>query len=829
MSNLNRSNCSHCHEILTHTRIEGSDDTLFCCEGCFKVYQLLHGEGMEFYYQLLEMENTSAPQALYKESYQQYLLRLENAEELKEIGSWKNNIHAVDLESSDLHCAACGWLLEKVIPKIKGVKSFEIDFVRGFLHLEYDSSQTQLKLILQHLAQMGYAFMVESREALHAVIPRSLMLKLGVAGGVFANQMLFSIGMYFGSFQGMSQEHLNYFNWASFILSIPVVLWCALPFYQKAISGLKARTAHIDLPISLGIMIAFNVSIWQILEGKHGFFDGVSGLVFFLLIGRLVTQRFEHHLSADPRWFTRILPQKVLKLMGYTEEGKASADLKGEWSELENLQIGDVYSVAPSEYISTESILESHEALLDTQLMTGESQTKKLNRGAVLKAGYRNLKESIRVRVTQKYSDSELYALQQQWNQLSQERKSHSIGEKIVPYFTPTVLLVALITFLSQKYFFGLTNLDALYRACVVLIISCPCALALSRPFSLGMAFKKAKEAGFLLRSERALEKISECDSVFLDKTGTLTFHEQSVESWLWVGDVQKSTQKQKKWRMVIRALCQNSLHPVALTLLDHLEKTELEVEVDQIEESAGVGLRGVLRGEDQGAQIELISVSAYKKRLTQLASSEIPLNTLKNEPKNVLLLNQQVLCWIWLRESIRPEIIDLIQDFKRQKKQVVLVSGDSNIRVKNFAEAVGIDFFYGEQSPDQKLSVLKEWKSKGSKLLAVGDGINDSLMLAESHASVLVIGGAQSMASGVDVLFVGKSLVALSQLFQLAARAEKSISRCYKLSILYNILALGVAFSGVLPPLAAAIAMPLSSLSVGFVSWLTVRSVIKS
>jgi cation transport ATPase len=807
--------CDHCGLELTHTIIHNTKGEQFCCHGCLQVREILSGGEGEVYYGLLDAENKKAPRAKIKSSYREFLKTLEDPEQIKQQGRWNGDVHTVELISDAIQCSACGWLLEHRLAKTEGITDFYADFIHGQVRFSYDSKQVQLVEVLRALAALGYPLKFRDYENAEPVIDKALLIRLAISGAVFSNVMIFSLSLYFGVFTGIDPKLAAYFNWLSFALNLPVVTWCALPFYRKAWGGLKAGVLHMDLPVSVGIILAYGLSTYKIMQGGHSFLDSVSGLVFFLLIGRWIVQRFEQSLVPDPGWFDNMLPSRV---QVRTESG---IEIKA----VEKLRKGDEILVEAGTLVPADSILLGGSAAFDTSLFSGESRSREFSPGSLISAGYKVLREHALLKVEKMYADSAVSKLRDQWVTLNSEKDRSSKGEKIVPRFIAVVLsLAGLAFYLGLKQ--GLEI--AIENAAVVLILSCPCALALSRPLSMGVAMSRARQLGFLIRSATVIEKLQKVQTVFLDKTGTLTLTERRLQKWTWLQQ-QISGLDHETMLGLLHKLSGLSLHPVSQTLNEELEDRYLrDARVQSFKEHPHFGIEAVIEWKNQAYSVLLANTWAIKNKS---APTEIDINydnqNLKDLPESgsCMMINGQIAAAFIFEDEVRPTVKSLPNDLKKIGVDSVLLSGDSLVAVQKFRETLSFREWHGNLSPEQKLEIVKQEQAKGKAVIAMGDGVNDALMLSVAEVGILLQGGASNLAECSDILYSGNHPGNLPDLIRLSRGCARSEQLSYFVSLSYNITVLTLAFSGYIPPLVAAIAMPLSSISVGLIALITVRA----
>ena len=813
--------CKHCGDPIIHNPIVDEKNHIFCCQGCLQVNHLIGDDSdLNLYFELLDAENSSAPKVKFQQN--PLLESLQNESFLKTIGSFKGNTHKVHIYSKQVHCSACSWLLEKMLNKQFDLERVRVDFVSGRMDVEYHADKVQLSEVLKYTSTLGYIFDSLKENPTHkSLAQKALLIRIAVSGSIFSNTMIFAIASYFGMFTGISDKFLNLFNWISLLLIIPCVTYCAYPFYQKAWMGLKNKVFHMDLPISIGIVVTFILSIYLIINGKHGYFDSVAGLVFFLLIGRWVVKKFERSLQLDEHWYEEIQSDRVKCL---TENGI-------EQLEMEKLKKGDRVVVYPNEYIPIDGRLETDLTWVDKSLFSGESEPVKVQQDEMVLAGFKNLKEKVVLEVMNLDSIQRLKQMKNEFDSLVEEKVAKDLQvEKIVPYFVMGVLIIASVAF-GYFYSYGLEK--AMVSAASILIVSCPCALALARPISRGVCLKKLNALGFYFKDQGLLEKIMNVKTLIFDKTGTLTMTKRKISKWSWMDNSLSEGDKEFFYQKLL-TLTSNSYHPVSVSIHDDVANhvNNKKEGLKSFKELVGFGLSGTFKN-DQSLIIcsmrsmnPALSDTIFRScpEILNLRSVYSKKSVHDNSYDSIIFFNGKPVLKIGFVDELKEGVVTLFKKFKQQKKKVVLLSGDKEKHVKGIADKVDADAFYSEKSPEEKLAYLKKYQEEGN-VLAVGDGLNDSLLVAGAEVGVVVKGGAHALANGADVLMGTPDFSKMNSLFSLCSMALKSEKVCYGVSLSYNAVAITLAFAGILNPLWAAVLMPLSSLSICLTALSIVRS----
>lgn len=811
--------CGHCRQAILHSAVRGEGGLVFCCQGCLEVNALLGGREGGTYYALLEQVGRKAPKAAVGEEYSAFLATLDNPDVLAGIGRREPGRHAVHLESRELVCAACGWLVENLLRSTAGVLAFDVDFLRGEIFLAYDPARCSLKDILAATARFGYRFRPKPVDAPARPRPNhALLARLAVSGACFMNSMAFAAANYVGAFQDITPGWMRAFGILGYAVTLPAVAYAAFPFYAGAWRAMKAGRFSIDVTVTLGILLSFAVttaSVLGVIGGKEGnYADSLAGLVFFLLLGRWGVQRFEAGLALNGRWFDALRKGKIRVRRG------AGAEAEG----IDKVRAGDSVVVEAGDYLPLDGVLASESATLDTGLLTGESRPVAVRAGDPLFAGSLNLKSPIEVLVTGTGGHTRLDRLARELEELTAGRRALPDDlARIAGWFTFVVIAAGIAAaFIHQDK--GLAQAAAI--AASVFIISCSCALALAGPICRGLGLKRAQALGYHFKSQATLEALSDARCVLFDKTGTLTFMRRTVSGWTWLPPFAADTERQAAVLPALRELSRHSLHPVAVSLRLALEDVAGSAPaLAGLREIPHFGLAAKAPAGKGFREICLCRFGAWQERDGAFAGLGYRLPRLPEgvSADSCLLLDGEPAALIRFTDEIKPDVAAMVRALEDRGTAVVLLSGDSPSKVEGFAAAAGIREFHGGLSPEAKRDRALQYRKRYGPCLAVGDGFNDSLLFGASDFALAVQGGAVDLSAGTDILASGDRPSALPRLLAISAGTRRALKACWWISGLYNVGAVAAAMAGFVTPLTAAILMPLSSLSLCLAAWLAI------
>jgi len=794
--------CYHCGEDCADETIhyDGKD---FCCNGCRSAFQLLDESGLCNYYDLdanpgINLKNTKhRPRFDY----------LEDDEVIDRISDFRDkNRLSLSLYIPNIHCTSCVWLLENLQKLDGGVLQSSVNFLKRELSLLIDADKTTLREIVEQLVTIGYEPEIRldkldsGSESSHQ--NRSLWLKMGVAGFAFGNIMLFSFPDYLDTTgSGLGGSFHVFFGALNIILAIPVLVYSSSDYLKSAYAALKQGGINLDVPISIGIVALFSRSVFEILTMTGtGYMDSFTGLIFFLLIGKLVQQKTFHRLSFD-RDYRSYLPIAINVLDDQGREYSLSLD---------KLETGSRMRLRNQELVPCDSTLGSEQAYFDYSFITGESEPVNVNKGERVFAGGRLIGGSAQLLTEERVANSYLTKL---WNHEAfqnddKELKLTTFADKISPYFTITVLGIA---FLSGSYWLQTTGMDtALSVFTAVLIIACPWALALSTPFTLGSALNVLSLNGLFVKNHLLIENLSKASAVVFDKTGTLTNSETSDVEYFG----QPLTHNEKS---LLGIAASNSIHPLSRKIADITRSIE-SLKPDTFHEIPGKGIYAILQGQTicMGSRQFIIDQTA-------LIKDQVPESDFVGSTVHVAIDNNYR-GYFGIKAGLRDGITDLLKELKQQLS-MYLISGDNEGQRKEFEtyfQENGSLLF--NRKPEEKLDFITELQNNDQSVIMVGDGLNDAGALKKSDFGIALADDVSSFAPACDAILEGGSLNKLKSFINFSQKSMNIIIASFVLSLLYNTVGLGFAITGHLSPLVAAVLMPLSSISVMVFTFLTTR-----
>lgn len=780
--------CYHCGEDCPEGLITSSDKS-FCCEGCKSVYTLLNDTNLCQYYQLDKNPGTS-PDTLSLSGKFAWLDDPELSSSMLEFK--QGNRSHITLAVPVMHCSSCIWLLEHLNRLDEGVIRSTVNFPARKVSVEFDNEKTSLRKVVEWMTRVGYEPSFSQQEISledNKKRNRTAFYKIGIAGFAFGNIMMLSLPDYFaGGMFAHNQDLHGLFMGLSFLLSLPVVFYSASEFFISAWQGLRGRFLNIDLPIALAIAVTFLRSVWDLITGSGtGFFDSMTGIVFFMLIGRFFQNRTWQRLSFD-RDYKSYFPVAVTLKENKSERPISVADI----------QIGQRLIIRNQELIPADAILMSEDTLIDYSFVTGESVPVAQKQGDRVYAGGRLNGPIAEMEVIRPMEQSYLTRL---WNNPVFKRSAQTdqtvYVERINRWFTAITLMLA---FGALGYWMPQDATKAMNAFTAVLIIACPCALLLAATFTHGNMLRILGLNGLYLRSAQVIERLAESTGIIFDKTGTITNSQRTHLEWM-------GAEINKDQRLLVSSLVVQSAHPYS-RLISRLWGGAERKPLSDFEETPGSGLKAIVDG-----RWVMVGNRAFVKANPESDTAEGSV---------WVRIDDQVLGYFIVKQEYRSGLEAFIHTLTKSFK-LALLSGDNDKEAPHlrpiFGENTSMLF---EQSPEDKMAEVKKLQQSGMKWIMVGDGLNDAGALAQSHAGIAVTDDLNRFSPACDAILDGKKLTKLDSFIEYARKGKSIVNLAFGVSLIYNVIGLSYAMSGTLSPVIAAILMPIMSISIVVLSTLT-------
>ncbi|MEN3800305.1 heavy metal translocating P-type ATPase [Aeromonas veronii] len=757
-----------------------------CCPGCQAVAETIMECGLASYYDHRTAPGTKGdlvPEELAA------LTHYDLAEVQQEFVTDNGTLREIQLTVEGLTCAACAWLIERHLMTLDGLRYINVNTTTHRARIKWDPDQLSLSDILKGFAQIGYRaypFQTHQQEALYAKEVRSYMFRLALAGLGSMQVMMCAVALYMDLFISVEDEFMVYFKWISLLLSTPIMIYSAQPFYVGAWRSLKQGHLSMDVSVSLALIGAFIASMWAtVFNTGEVYYDSITMFVFFLLLGRFLELRARRKASESSSNLARLVPIMATRI---DDEGEHEVAAK-------TLQVGDRVRVLAGATLPADGIIVEGQASLNESMLTGEQLPLLKQPGHQVYAGTINTDAPLQIRVSHRIEESRIAQIMRlQDHALDDKPAIAQMADQLSRHF----ILVLLIIAAAVWTFWHFHQPDqAFWITLAVLVATCPCALSLATPTALTSATANLTRNGILLRRGHVLDVLTKANRIVMDKTGTLTTGEISLTGITALADV-----REDRCLVIARALEVQSEHPIARAFRLPAGSVEVLPSAREITPVIGHGVTGLVDGvRYRIGSARWLGLDPAQERGRGLAI--------------YLADEQHVLARFNLEDTLRPDARALIEAFKAAGLQTTVLTGDSSLQADEIACELGVDELIKGVSPDGKLAYLKAREAQGDISIMVGDGINDAPVLAGAHASFAMAGGTDLAKNSADAILLADDLSRLLEARVLAMRTRKIIIENFAWSIGYNLLVLPLAACGWLPPYLAAAGMSLSSLIV--------------
>lgn len=770
--------CYHCGNVCDNKSIT-VEEKFFCCNGCKTVFEIFSDNDLTCYYDL-----DQNPGAIPEEIQGKYDF-LSNQKILKKLIEFDDNgKQVVSLYIPHIHCSSCIWVLENLHKLQKNVIASQVNFPKKTIRITYDSEATSLKDLVVLLSSIGYEpyISLEDYEVGKNKVDRTLLYQLAIAGFAFGNVMFLSFPEYFEVDGFWIEQYKPVFRWLMFTFSLPVVFYSAKGYFVSAYKGLRSKMLNIDVPIALGVSVLFIRSTIEIVfDLGTGFFDSLTGLVFFLLIGKFFQQKTYSFLSFE-RDFKSYFPIAVTKI---------NTDKTEENTQIYDVVKGDRLLIRNQELIPVDGVLISGNANIDYSFVTGESVAVEKVSGDKIFAGGKQLNGIIEMEVLKSVSQSYLTQL---WsNDVFNETnasKFKTLTDTISKRFTILVLSIAAIATVFWLY---TDSSKALNVFTAVLIIACPCAIALAAPFTLGNLLRILGKKKFYLKNAAVIEKMAAIDTIIFDKTGTLTSTEVNHISYSGVSF-------SKKEKDVLQNAIRISNHPLSRMLYQSLASVH-SVELEYYKEYVGKGIEAAFDG---------VVIRAGSTAFVEDAPNDHIFETAIHISVNGAYQGKYV-----FKNAYRKHMKNLFSSLEKNFHLSVL-SGDNEGEKEYLQKSLPnkVQFLFN-QRPEDKLAHIEGLQREGKKVLMIGDGLNDAGALAQSDVGIALSENINVFSPACDAILDANKFKNIASYLEMSKKAIKIIKYSFVLSLCYNVIGLYFAVTGQLQPVIAAILMPLSSITI--------------
>ncbi|MCG8325765.1 MAG: cadmium-translocating P-type ATPase, partial [Thiotrichales bacterium] len=798
--------CFHCRELIpadVHLSacIDGVEQAM-CCPGCKAVAEAICGLGLEDYYR----HRTSKP------ARPELIPDIVSRSELYDHSSIQDHfvsraddqVREADFIVEGLVCPACAWLIETRIQRVPGVREINVNYSNQRCRLAWDPARVRLSEVLVDVAELGYKlqpYNVTRQQEVLSAERHALLRRIGVAGVLGIQVMMIAIALYHADWSGMESRFREFFNYLSLLLCIPILTYSAQPFFKNAWRDIRIMRPGMDVPVSLGLLLAFFGSLTTTVIGAgHVYYESVAMFVFFLLLARYFEFSVRNKINHQVDVYTRILPVIANRI---SDTGTVQTCAVAE------LNVDDVIRILPGESVPVDCRIRNGETEIDEAIVSGESLPLLKVAGSDLIAGSINITTPINCVVTRVSEESFIARIQGLLDKTVMEKTGHQeFTNRIASWFVTGVICLAILV---AWYWYQQGVEQWLAITVSVLIITCPCALALAAPVASTAMVGFLMRHGILAGRKAVLQLLPDITHIVFDKTGTLTSGALKIHR---VEPRQPSSADDSL--EIAAALEKNSEHPIARAFTEMVPEPDL-LPVSEVRNFPGHGLTGRV-----GDKQYYLGSAGFVRNETGLDASLSGVDA--RTTLIVLADKQQVICYFHLNDNARPEAGSVVKEVKNLNIIPVVMSGDRNEVVKTVSEKLGIKNFYGQLGPEDKLSALREYQQSGHKVLMIGDGINDGPVMAAADISIAMGRGTDLVKNTADIIFLDNSLENILTLIRISNRTSRIIRQNICWAIGYNLLAIPAAVTGLVAPWLAALGMSLSSLAVVINSYRVIK-----
>ena len=803
---MSKVKCNHCHLEFTKAIMIEEGDLNFCCKGCQGVYHLLKDDGLDSFYEKLGNKTISPPLEIDNNDLEKFDSKnfLDNYVKIN-----KDGFAQIDLIIEGIHCAACVWLNEKVLYETKGIIEANINFTTNKAQIIWDDEKLKLSEIILKIRAIGYnAYAYDSSiaDVQATKAKRDYFIRMMVAVIASMNIMMLSVAKYTGFFTGISDEVKNMIHVGEFLLSTPVLFYSGWIFFKGAYFGLKNRIITMDFLVAFGSTLTYTYSLFILFGAKgESYFDSVAMIITFVLVGKYLEVIGKKSAVDTLDKIKSSLPLEAI-VVDENNNKKLVA--------LNSIKIDDVIEIKAGDKIPVDGEIIKGEGFFDESTLTGESIPVYKKIGDIVYSGTINSNSLINFKVTKDFKNSTFSSIVTLLeDSLNSKPKIQTKAAQISKGFSVTILSVALMTFLVW-YFFGIdlgfdytgtTQFERSFIVAVsVIVIACPCALALATPMASLVGISELAKKGLLFKEAKFIESMAVASSVVFDKTGTLTKGELNVvKARIMDNNIHKLN--------LLYSLLSASNHPVSKSIKKYLLKNYdlKEKKLASVKNIEAKGMSAIYTN-IEGKSFELLGGN-----IDLLKQNEIYYKFESNKTVYLFTINKKVIATFELEDEIKDNSKELISYLQKHNIEVTMLTGDNENVAFNIAKQLNIKNYFSSQTPVSKAEYIKKLKSEDKVVVMVGDGVNDSVALSNADVAIAMGNSADVSLAVSDIVLLNSSLKSLKDAFIISSRTYKFIKQNLYLSLIYNAITIPLAMAGYVIPLIAALSMSLSSLMV--------------
>ena len=802
---MSKIKCNHCHLSFSPEVMIKENELNFCCKGCQGVYHILKSDGLDSFYDKLGNKTITPPLKLDNNDLTKFdsLNFLDNY-----VSKSKDGFSQIDLIIEGIHCAACVWLNEKILHDTNGIIEANINFTSNKAKITWDEDKLKLSQIIEKIRSIGYnAYAYDSAiaDVQASKAKQDYFIRMMVAVIASMNIMMLSVAKYTGFFTGISNEVKDMIHIGEFLLSTPVLFYSGWIFYKGAYFGVKNRILNMDFLVAFGATLTYIYSMFILFGAKgESYFDSVAMIITFVLVGKYLEVIGKKSAVDTLDKIKSSLPLEATVILNNSRKLVA----------LNSLNIGDIIELKAGEKIPVDGKIIFGAGFFDESSMTGESIPVYKKISDDIYSGTINVDSLIQYEVTKNFKNStfsSIVALLE--DSLNSKPNIQTKATEISKGFSITILSLALMTFLVW-YFFGLdlgfdyeqTNHfeKSFIVAVSVIVIACPCALALATPMASLIGISELAKKGLLFKEAKFIETLAVANTVVFDKTGTLTKGELNVSKAQFFDDnIHKLN--------LLYSILSASSHPVSTSIKNYLS-SKYELEIKKLEDVKNIEAKGM------SARYKNIEGKSYELlggNIELLEQNEINYKFDSDKTVYLFSINKKIIATFELEDQIKDNAKGLIAFLQKKNIEVVMLTGDNEHVASKIAKQLNINKYLSKQTPISKADYIKQLKKENKVVVMVGDGVNDSVALGNADVAIAMGNSADVSLAISDIVLLNSTLSSLKDAFVISSKTYKFIKQNLALSIIYNMVTIPLAMLGFVIPLVAALSMSLSSLMV--------------
>lgn len=784
--------CDHCgleypDEVMIKEEVDGTLHH-FCCRGCQGVYHLLGSEGLDSFYSKVGDVKLSPPKE-FTDDVERFDLESFTKKYVKQEGDFSS----IALILEGIHCAACVWLNERVLTQLDGIVDANINFTTHKAKITWDHTKLTLSKIIETIRAIGYnayPYDPASGEERANKQRREYISRMAVALVATMNIMWLALSRYVGFFSGMEEDIRQLIYVAEFILATPVLFYSGWIYYRGAYYGLRNRIINMDLLVATGASAAYFYSIYAaFVLGAEPYFDSVAMIITFVLIGKFFEVRSKKSAVDAIDTMVSSIPQEIIVVKDGIKMQKS----------IEEVMEGDLVECRAGDKIIFDSTIEIGDASIDTSSITGESIPETAGPGDTVISGSINLDGTLLLKVEKDYHSSTLYSIITLIEDaINKKPKIEQLANRVSEYFSMTILSIAVLAFIGWYFIMDGSFEASLLITISVVIVACPCALALATPIATLVGIGTAMKRGVLFKATQYIETLAKADVLLMDKTGTLTKGRPEVLR----ADIAESDDLK-----LVYSLVEGSNHPVSKGVANYLKHLDDTVNTVALEQVKSIQARGV------SAQYE--GKRLVGGNVAFLREEGVACDIVSEHLLFVCAVDGAIVATFELDDPAKEDAADMVGAMRSMGLEVMMLTGDHEASAERIAQAVGIDTYRAGMMPTDKADMVDRLHEEGKVVVMVGDGVNDSVALSKADIAIAMHSGADVAIDVSDIVVLDDRLASLKAAFLLGRRTYGFIKQNMAISLAYNTVTIPLAVAGYIIPLVAAIAMSLSSLMV--------------